>query len=166
MSRVRLCWMVMAVGLVAVPACSDDGGDEPVPVTTTTTPPDPSATTSTVRGQTPAEISSALDAAVSARDFCRVVAALDAAVPDATDGAQVIEVYDTIAEATERTTPFVPAELRDAWEEVTVSTRRGAAAARRADGNLEDPILRAPFTANAFDAAMTIVEAWADRNCG
>jgi regulator of protease activity HflC (stomatin/prohibitin superfamily) len=145
--------------------CSDTDGGEPVPVTTTTSAPDPVETTSTIPGRTPDQIAAALNQAIGRRDFCGVVAALDTAVPDVRDGDQVIEVYDTIADAAERTTSFAPEELRAAWDEVVAATRRGADAARRAEGNLEDPILRAPFTANVFDAAMTVVEAWSDRNC-
>lgn len=156
---------VLILGVLAAGACSDTDGGEPVPVTTTTSAPDPVETTSTIPGRTPDQIAAALDQAIARRDFCAVVAALDTAVPDVRDGAQVIEVYDTIAGAAERTASFAPEELRAAWDEVVAATRRGAEAARRAEGNLEDPILRAPFTANAFDAAMTVVEAWSDRNC-
>ena len=174
MASGRVIFGVLMATIVAVGvACTHRQGDPPelaitstsAPVTTVLDAATDSGPTSTVPGRSPQEIKSSLDAAIAVRDFCQFVAALDEAVPDVTQGEQVVTVYEDLAIATEAATSFVPVDLADPWKQVVITTGEGAKAALRVGGDLSDPVLRSPFTSGSFDSAMSSVENWSDRNC-
>jgi hypothetical protein len=111
------------------------------------------------------QITSELHSAVAARDFCRLVLALDDAAPDTSDGKDVIAAYAALSAAVHQASGFVPDELSASWPVVVSNVDEGVAAARRVGGDVQDPALRAPFLDGAFESAMTAVETWADAHC-
>jgi hypothetical protein len=159
------------VALAVLAGCTERQGPPPQLVITTTT--EPGATTTTLPGGPPplpprtlGQVTRELDAAVSARDFCKLVVALDDAAPDASDGRTVIAAYEALAAAAHRARGFVPDELASIWPVVVSAIDEGVQAARRVGGDVQDPALRAPFLDGSFESAMSAVETWADAHCG
>lgn len=166
----RLGLVAALCAATGVAACSERQGPPPRLLVTTTTEAGATTTTlpssvSTLPPKSVDDIRAAFDTAIAARDFCGVLAALDDASPDTSDGAAVIAAYEVLADKVQRAASFVPTELAPAWQTVVGAVREGRTAARRVGGNVNDPALRAPFIDGAFQVAMSAAEAWADSHC-
>lgn len=162
--------LLLAALAAVVTGCTQRQGPPPRLLVTTTTEPGSPTTTlpssvSTLPPKSVADIRGELDAALAARDFCKVLDALDDASPDPADGQAVIEAYDVLSVAVSEAASFVPTALADSWPTVVESVEEGRLAARRVAGDVNDPILRAPFLDGQFQAAMSAAETWFDNNC-
>jgi len=165
--RLPLRLAIAALALIVVaPACSGDE-DKPVvaEISTTTDP----ASAADMEPEPPplpaADIASGLETAVTAADFCKVLAAMDVAMPDPADRAGATSVYRALATSVAATRPFVPAELRTAWETVVVGTSAAADAVEAHDGDVADPEVEAALTSAAMVQALQSVERYQLTTC-
>jgi hypothetical protein len=167
----RLVSLAVAALIAATAAgCSERQGPPPQLAVTTTT--ERGATTTSLPGGPPPlaplsldQFRGELDAAVSARDFCKLAAALDDATPDTSNGDTVTATYEALARAVHAGSGFVPAELSDPWQAVVIGVDAGVQASQRVGGDVKDPTLRAPFIDGQFESAMSAVERWHDTHC-
>ena len=171
-ARVVVVALGVAVAVAVVAGCTQRQGstDDEFLTTTTSAGQRPSTTqgsptASTLPDRSAEQIKASLEAAVTARNFCDLTAALDDAVPDEKDGPSIISTYEALDAAVRAAEAFRPPELADQWTIVVTGVGDGVAAAKRVNGDLADPALRAPFTAGDFEAAMSSVESWSDANC-
>ncbi len=166
----RRCAVVAVACLAVAAGCTERQGPPPQLAVTTST--EAGVTTTSLPGgpeplvpRTAADIEAELEAAVAARDFCKVAAALDDAAPDTNDGAAVTATYEALARTTKQAAGFVPAELSEAWPIVVEGIEDGVVASRRVGGDVKDPALRAPFIDGSFESAIAAVETWSDARC-
>jgi hypothetical protein len=127
----------------------------------TTTEPGPSKPA----GQSLTEIADDFDQAVSARDFCALLTAMNSDLPDTDDHAEVVQTYRKVADSVRAARSFVPHELTDQWGAVVAATETAAKAASRAKGQIDDPALQAAFSNAEFQAASVDLDAWNDAHC-
>ena len=104
---------------------------------------------------TPAQIRAKFDAAIAAKDFCAVVAALDA----------VTETYQIVAESVKAAKALAPSSLTESWSAVIEATGLAAVEAKRAGGEIDDPSIQAQFATSTFDDAYRDTIAWTTDNC-
>jgi hypothetical protein len=174
--RVVVVTMIVAVTVGVVAGCSEREGGTPTlaPIATTTSVPDSgvlsSPTTSEpgpskAAGQSLAAIVDDFDKAVSGRDFCGLLNAMSSDLPDTDDHTAVKETYRKVADSVRAARSFVPAELADQWTAVVDATETAAKAASRANGQIDDPALQAPFSSAPFQEASVDLDAWNDAHC-
>jgi hypothetical protein len=174
--RVVVLTMIVVVVVGVGAGCSEREGGVPTlaPIETTTSLPDSGVlsapTTSELGpskavGQSLAAIVDDFDQAVSSRDFCGLLNAMNSDLPDTDDHTAVKETYRKVADSVRAARSFVPTELVDQWSAVVDATESAAKAASRANGQIDDPALQAPFSTAAFQEATVDLDAWNDAHC-
>lgn len=125
---------------------------------TTTTDPDALADLEPAPSPDPApQVAAALADAAAGDDFCALLTAIDATMPDRDDPDGAILVYDALAAATVEARGIVPDHLRESWEDVVAGTTAAAAALRAAGGDVGDPDVTATLESRAMtDAALEL----------
>ena len=127
----------------------------------TTTEPGPSK----VKGLAFAQIAADFDQATSARDFCGLLGAMQADLPDVDDRQSVIDTYRKVADSVRSARAFVPSSLKDQWPAVETATENAAKAAERSGGQIDDPALQGAFGTGDFQQASVELDAWSDEHC-
>jgi hypothetical protein len=164
--------VVLGVGA----GCSQREGGAPTlaPIATTTSIPQsgilsgPTTTEagpSKAAGQSLAQIASDFDEAVSNRDFCALLNAMNSDLPDTDNHAEVTQTYRKVADSVRVARSFVPSDMSTQWSAVMDATENAAKAAARADGQIDDPALQASFSTSDFQQASVDLNAWHDAHC-
>ena len=120
---------------------------------------------SKAQGQSLAAIAEDFDQAVTDRDFCGLLDAMNSDLPDTDDPTAVTETYRKVADSVRAARSFVPPDLTDQWTAVVDATETAAKAASRAKGQITDPALQASFSTAAFQSATVDLDAWNDDHC-
>jgi len=105
-----------------------------------------------------------LEAAVAARDVCKVIAEFERARPEAAGETEVAEVFESQAAAAKAALEFVPDDLAAAWP-LVVETTRSAAVAARGLSDIDDPRIRRLFDDSEFKDSWNQILAWSDASC-